>query len=285
LAFHACRAVEGQDLGVAVLVQAWGAFTATIVALAAWAAFAAALATFSAIATLCAFTTRFAWLIPAFGAFATLFAGHALVTCFGAGFGLGFRRGVVVEGGLAFSVAAFSIASITATAVAVLAGCTALAATLAATTFTACFQITFTTLWTLATCGAFATGLNAFGVAFGPAFCAVTTLGAVTTTATATTTAASAIGAATIAALATFARLFVVDSRFGFGVSVAAAEQTGEPSPQACFGFGCFGCWLWAACLCRCCFGRCHRLRLMRRCRRIGQYTFDNRGLLVGGLL
>jgi hypothetical protein len=85
------------------------------------------------------------------------------------------------------------------------------------------FHIAFATLCTLAACWAFATGLNAFGVAivtaFGVAtltFRALTALGAVTTTATATTTAASAIGAAAITALAAFAWLFVAHGWLGF---------------------------------------------------------------------
>jgi hypothetical protein len=146
-------------------------------------------------------------LFAAIAAFAALFAGHAFVARFGAGFSLSFRCRIVVEGGLAFGIAWFT----TAAAVAVLAW----AATFATTPFTT--LCTFTTCWALATC------LNAFGVAFVTAFSvatltfrALTALGTVTTSATATTTAASAIGAAAITALAAFAWLFVAHGWLGF---------------------------------------------------------------------
>jgi hypothetical protein len=48
------------------------------------------LTTFTTFCTITALCARFALLIAAFGAFATLFAGHAFVACFGACFGLGF---------------------------------------------------------------------------------------------------------------------------------------------------------------------------------------------------
>jgi hypothetical protein len=210
LAFSGCCVVEGQDFWVAVLVQTWGAFTATFVAFTTWAAFTTPLATFT---TFCALTARFA-LFASITALATLFAGHAFVARFSAGFGLGFRCGVVVEGGLAFGIAWFT----TAAAVAVLA-------------WTATF----------AACRAFATGLNAFGVAlvaalciaaFGTAFWTIAAFGAVTTSATATTAATSTIGVAAITALTAFAWLFVADGGLGFFFCVAA-EQTSEPTPPA----------------------------------------------------
>jgi hypothetical protein len=114
------------------------------------------------------------------------------------------------------------------------------------------------------------------------------TFGAVATTTTASTTAASAIGAAAITAFAALTRLFVFYRRLGFVVSVTAAEQASEPAPQSArFSFGGFGCRLGATRVCRCRgrFGRRSRLGLMRRSRRIGQHTFDDGCLLVGGLL
>jgi hypothetical protein len=80
--------VEWQGFWVAVFVQTWGAFTATLVALAAWAAFTTALTAFT---TFAALSARFALLVAAFGAFAAFFTGHAFVACFGACFSLGFR--------------------------------------------------------------------------------------------------------------------------------------------------------------------------------------------------
>ena len=138
-------------------------------------------------------------LVAAFGAPAAFFAGPAFVARFGARFGLGFGGSVVVEGGLAFGVACFTIAAFAAsTAVAVLA-----------------WAATFAALCTFAARWALATGLNAFSVAT-LTFRALTALGTVTTTATATTTAASAIGAAAITALAAFAWLFVAHGWLGF---------------------------------------------------------------------
>jgi hypothetical protein len=87
LAFSRSCVVEWQDFWGAVFVQTWGAFTATFVALATWAAFATVL-TFT---TFAALSARFALFVAAFGVVAALFAGHALVACFGACFGLGFR--------------------------------------------------------------------------------------------------------------------------------------------------------------------------------------------------
>jgi hypothetical protein len=85
------------------------------------------------------------------------------------------------------------------------------------------FHIALATLCTFAACWAFATGLNAFGIALVTAFSvatltfwALTALGTVTPTATATTTAASAIGTAAITALAAFAWLFVAHGWLGF---------------------------------------------------------------------
>jgi hypothetical protein len=101
------------------------------------------------------------------------------------------------------------------------------------------FHIAFTTLCTFTARWAFATGLNAFGVAFvaafGVAFVAafgvtfITAFGTVTTTATATTT---TIGAAAITALAAFAWLFVAHGWLGFSFRLVT-KQTCEPAPQA----------------------------------------------------
>jgi hypothetical protein len=160
-----------------------------------------ALAAGSALAAALAFAA-----LATFTALTAFFARGAFVAWLWGCFCCRFGCGCVVEGGLAFGVAI-----VTAVAVAFVAW----------TATFAVLDLAFAALCTFTACWAIATGFGTFCIA----------LGAVTATTAATTT-ASAIGVAAIAALATFARLFVADGGLGFFV-IRAAEQPGEPTPQA----------------------------------------------------